>query len=739
MLNLYIIYSFIAFTLVLNLKPLLSSGKKLSTREKWLYFYVFMSIMLWAICNALSDILKNYDQAIFFARVSVLFPLNIINSLLQIVRNFPKTINKPQSYKLFKVINITTIAFTVMSLFLLNFSVNLQNFAISLDGPADFTPGFLYTAIVVIAVLILVFILYFWQKNLKSYTRIQRRQILSILTVFFFVYFSMSLGLVVFPLQGLSTYSPFMFLSLSLLLFILNKNLWVKYAVVDMQEAILKLGGLLVGTLVLFVLIDAMGIVDVNLNVISQFLILFIVVSIISQVNSGFQGIYKKRGEELRLKINEFIEESTMQLSVDEIYKSLKQKLVGLLNTENIELKIFDFHNKTNVETDLEKWWKLRSSTPLINKEILIESYFDKENNKEVTKWLFSYFQENNIDVLIPISNRKDLTGLIYIKKSGKVLNESDYNALELLSNSVSVSISRALMYQEVQDFNKSLQSKVDIQTKELQTTVKELQAARKKEADMIDIMGHELRTPATVVKLNAELLSQFTGKVTQDPDKFRKYLDRIKIAVEDEIKLINTLLSSAKLEGNKIVINPEEIDIAMEIEMSMHAHEQMAKEKGLEFTSDVEKDLSTIYADKARVIEVLNNLISNAVKYTPEGSVKVIAKDFGSMVQVVIADTGEGISKEDMANLGQKFYRVTNYIKSKDSDNFDIVRPGGTGLGLYVTFNLIKKMGGEIKVESEVGKGSKFIFTLPKFVGQKSKMAHNESNDMFERLGLKK
>ena len=138
-------------------------------------------------------------------------------------------------------------------------------------------------------------------------------------------------------------------------------------------------------------------------------------------------------------------------------------------------------------------------------------------------------------------------------------------------------------------------------------------------------------------------------------------------------------------------------------------------------------------------MVEVLNNLISNAVKYTKQGEVLVKARDFGGFIEVSVADTGNGIAKEDIPKLGQKFYRVTNYIKSKDSDDFDIVRPGGTGLGLYVSFNLIKKMGGDIRVESEVGKGSKFVFTLPKYLYQKESFVKSNSSDMFERLGLKR
>jgi signal transduction histidine kinase len=94
-------------------------------------------------------------------------------------------------------------------------------------------------------------------------------------------------------------------------------------------------------------------------------------------------------------------------------------------------------------------------------------------------------------------------------------------------------------------------------------------------------------------------------------------------------------------------------------------------------------------------------------------------------------------MTQEDVSKLGQKFFRTGNYIQSKESDEFDIVRPGGTGLGLYVTFSLIKKMGGEIQVDSKLGEGSTFTFTLPKYRGQQVEKKC-DSQDMFERIGLR-
>jgi len=182
----------------------------------------------------------------------------------------------------------------------------------------------------------------------------------------------------------------------------------------------------------------------------------------------------------------------------------------------------------------------------------------------------------------------------------------------------------------------------------------------------MIDIMGHELRTPATVVKLNVELLQKY---IKENPQEFGKYVDRIKQAVETEIGLINTLLTSAKLEGNKVEIRHERVNVKDEIEMSIHGHERDIK-GDISVYTNVDSNLPAAYADRIRVAEVLNNLISNAIKYTDKGSITISATSGDNNIIVSIKDTGKGISKEDLSKLGNKFYRVDNYLDS------NIVRP---------------------------------------------------------------
>lgn len=117
-----------------------------------------------------------------------------------------------------------------------------------------------------------------------------------------------------------------------------------------------------------------------------------------------------------------------------------------------------------------------------------------------------------------------------------------------------------------------------------------------------------------------------------------------------------------------------------------------------------------------------MDNFLSNALKYTQEGTVEITPSIENDMGCVAVKDSGIGISKEDLQHLGKKFFRAKQYIKESTNPTQKVVRPGGTGLGLYVVFELIKLMRGTKKIESEVGKGSTFTFCIPIYDGQPDK-----------------
>jgi len=453
--------------------------------------------------------------------------------------------------------------------------------------------------------------------------------------------------------------------------------------------------------------------------------------------------------------LRQYVNENSDTIKMTDVGDNLIRLIIKSFKSDFASLILFDSNNNvlTNQNSGsnsikiedliaaLDVWKNLNSNRILIFSELKKTRKAGQRRIDVKREAILNFMEENSVEIVFSLVEEGRFNGVVLVGKKydRNLFTTNDIDFLDNIMQNTHMALTRAYLYTELQSFNQTLQSKVDAQTQELQIKVEELQEARRKENDMIDIMGHELRTPATIVKLNAQLLEKFTGDIKSDPEAYKRYVDRIKMAVENEIKLINTLLSSAKLEGDKIVIDPEEIDINGEIEMAIHGNERDAKEKNLPIINNSKPETPHVYADKARVVEILNNLISNAVKYTDKGSVTVENSYDDNFVEISITDTGNGISAEDLPKLGQKFYRAGNYIESGEKDQIDIVRPGGTGLGLFVTFNLIRKMGGDIHVESEVGKGSKFIFTLPIYKAQAIHDHDGDSNNMFDRLGLKK
>ena len=187
---------------------------------------------------------------------------------------------------------------------------------------------------------------------------------------------------------------------------------------------------------------------------------------------------------------------------------------------------------------------------------------------------------------------------------------------------------------------------------------------------------------------------------------------------IKREIVLLETMLSATKIDNAKLELKLEKVDMLDVIHDTLLAEESKAKEKGLQIKTELPSECF-IFVDRVRIQEVVDNLINNAVKYTNEGSVKIILEENHDFALLSIIDTGIGISAQDLKNLGKKFYRANNYLEKSEKADFHVVRPGGTGLGLYVTFELVTAMGGKIVVASSLGKGTRFTVYLPKYKTQ--------------------
>ena len=222
---------------------------------------------------------------------------------------------------------------------------------------------------------------------------------------------------------------------------------------------------------------------------------------------------------------------------------------------------------------------------------------------------------------------------------------------------------------------------------------------------DFISVVSHELRTPLTTMKeFISILLDEIPGKINAEQ---REYLQIVKSNIDRLARIINEILDIAKIESGKMRIERELVDVVEIAREVVKTFQPMAEERGLYLELSHPSRPVTTYGDKDRLAQVFTNLIHNAIKFTPQGGVKVVLKDTDKELIVEVIDTGIGISRENMGKLFMKFQQFNS--------DFHLKEPG-TGLGLAVTKHLVELHKGKIWAESEYGKGSRFIFTLPKY-----------------------
>jgi len=185
---------------------------------------------------------------------------------------------------------------------------------------------------------------------------------------------------------------------------------------------------------------------------------------------------------------------------------------------------------------------------------------------------------------------------------------------------------------------------------------------------------------------------AEFLGIVEEETDRLTR--------------IINQLLDISRIEAGRIKLELRNFSLLDVVRRSIETMKEQAKSNDIAIYSDLQNDLPYVFADQDKTAQVILNLLSNAVKYNKKGGqVQVRLKDAGDKVTVEVEDTGPGISPNDLPHMFEKFYRV---------DTTSDMAPG-TGLGLAVSKSLVEVMGGGVNVESQLGKGSKFTFYLPK------------------------
>jgi signal transduction histidine kinase len=313
-------------------------------------------------------------------------------------------------------------------------------------------------------------------------------------------------------------------------------------------------------------------------------------------------------------------------------------------------------------------------------------------------------------------------------RASGRDVRPGDGPLLYTVGSLIAAAIDNARLYGEVEAQKDALERRVVERTAALAAAIEEAQAARAtaEEASatksaFLSSVSHELRTPLTSVVGFSRLIRRrldeviFPAVPSGDPRRdraMRQVSDNLGIIVDESERLttlINDTLDLAKIEAGRMEWRREPVDVADVIARATAATASLLDGSGPTMVVDVEPGLPPVTGDRDRLIQVVINLVSNAVKFTPSGSITTTARlaDDGEAPAIVVsvADTGHGIAPEDHARVFEQFGQARDTMPDG---------PRGTGLGLPICREIVERHGGRLWLESEVGRGSTFSFSLP-------------------------
>jgi signal transduction histidine kinase len=273
----------------------------------------------------------------------------------------------------------------------------------------------------------------------------------------------------------------------------------------------------------------------------------------------------------------------------------------------------------------------------------------------------------------------------IYRRQTGRFAPEI-VNLLQTFATQSVLAIQNARLFREIEDKGR------------------QLEAANRHKSEFLANVSHELRTPLNAIIGGSEVLQErLFGELNE---KQAEYTDDILSSGRHLLSLINDILDLSKIEAGRMELEVTTFHLPDAIENALLLIRERASRHGIKLDRVIDDRLGDFTGDERKVKQILVNLLTNAVKFTPEGGqIKVEATLGDSAVIISVTDTGIGIAKEDQEAIFEEFRQVgTNYAQKRE----------GTGLGLSLTRKFVELHGGQIWVESELGKGATFTFTLP-------------------------
>jgi signal transduction histidine kinase len=396
-------------------------------------------------------------------------------------------------------------------------------------------------------------------------------------------------------------------------------------------------------------------------------------------------------------------------LELEPVLQQVIRKITGIFGFDATRVLLFDpsrseLHLASSFENRPDLWAQVSvikrgqgiTGRVAENGEALI---FDDTHNNPMYRQLSHSKANEKVGLrflaVIPIKAKASCVGtLVCAGQTPRRLRASEYQLLTSMAAQIGVAVENANLFTDMSDKSTALE-KLNA----------ELQEASRIKSEFMAAMSHELRTPLNIIMGNVELMrDKFFGDIT---DGQRKSLTQVTHHSQVLLKLINNVLTVTKIEAGKMHLESNTVEVDEVVNNVKDYTEQLNRNGSVKLLWSVEANLPTLTTDAVKLEEILQNLIGNAYKFTPSGKIEIRVrnrKEKGRL-EFAVADTGLGIDEKDLEKIFEEFHQ----LKEAHTGNFD-----GFGLGLNIVKKYLDLMQGDIRVDSRLGCGTTFTFTLP-------------------------
>ena len=418
--------------------------------------------------------------------------------------------------------------------------------------------------------------------------------------------------------------------------------------------------------------------------------------------------------------LNKYIDlDKIIKLIVDTIKNTMQLDRAGVLlvNTQVKPIKYevakiigFDESNGISLVQDnfLTKYLT-KTQKPLVGDElVMLSNEADKATERNLLR-LHCHMAKIEAALCLPLMANKKLIGIIVLgsKISGEAYTNEDLKLLDILSKQAGIAIENARQYKQIEEFGKTLENKVDEQTKDIEEKNAYLQELLNMKSDFLRVVNHQLNTPLSIMRGYFSMMKD--GDYPPE-----KALPVIEMGLDRIINTVSSFWDAYKIEGEKMKMEPQKVDIISLVEKMIKEKKDLQIAKDRKLKLEIEKpdfEVPDVWCDLQKINHVISNLLDNAVNYTSKGKVTVYYELINNFLKINVKDTGAGISEEYKQKIFQKFSRGSTTVG---------MNPNGSGLGLYIAKKVVEGNGGEMSFYSEgENKGTTFSFTVPVYKEQ--------------------